>query len=120
HQEPVSLAPAEDVASCASCHEEHHAAEITCAGCHAGYSAAATKPGMERATHAPPETAHEACAACHTPSTIAGLRPDRSFCLTCHRESVDHEPDGQCTTCHLLETPDEYRPRLAEGDRSDS
>ena len=120
HQQPVSLAPTADVASCASCHEEHHAAEISCAGCHSGYSATTPEPGVEQVTHAPPVTAHEACAACHTPATIAGMQPDRPFCLTCHQDSADHEPDGQCTTCHLLETPDEYRPRLVEGDRSGS
>ncbi len=113
HQQPVTLAPPGEVESCASCHEKHHAADIGCAGCHAA------DPGTESA-HAPPETAHEACAACHTPGTIADLRPDRSFCLTCHEASVDHEPDGQCTTCHLLESPDEYRPRLAGGSPADS
>jgi hypothetical protein len=109
HGTPVTLSPPSDIATCASCHEEHHAAEIACTGCHA------VDPGTERA-HAPPEDAHEACAACHTPATVAGLTPDRELCLTCHSDYVDHEPEGQCTTCHLQESPEQYRPRLAGAD----
>lgn len=113
HTTPVTLAPTEEVVTCASCHEKHHAADVTCAGCHTA------DEGVEEA-HAPPAPAHEACAACHTPSTISAMAPDRSFCLTCHQEQLDHEPDGACTSCHLLESPADYRPRLATGDAAGS
>jgi hypothetical protein len=110
HRTPVTLSPPAEVATCASCHENHHEAGITCTGCHA------VDPATE-AAHAPPETAHEACAACHTTETIAALEPDRPFCLTCHQTEVDHEPAGLCATCHMLESPEEYRPRLIGDDR---
>jgi hypothetical protein len=113
HRSPVSLSPPAEVATCAACHEEHHTADITCSGCH-------TADLATEAAHAPPELAHEACAACHTPETLEGLEPDRSFCLTCHDAQVDHEPAAQCSTCHLLESPEEYRPRLIGSDPANS
>lgn len=113
HTTPVTLEPIEDVATCASCHEQHHAADVTCAGCH-------TADARVEQAHAPPSPAHEACAACHTPSTISAMAPDREFCLACHEDQVEHEPDGACTTCHLLESPADYRPRLAKGAAAES
>jgi hypothetical protein len=113
HTIPVTLEPAADVETCASCHDGHHAGDVACAGCHTA------DEGVARA-HAPPTPAHEGCASCHTPSTIEGLTPDRSFCLTCHQEQAEHEVDGACTSCHLLESPAEYRPRLATGDAAGS
>ena len=114
HEVPVTLAAAEASATCTGCHDEHHMAEIACADCHAGGDLSA----META-HAPPEPAHEACATCHTPETVLLFEPDRPFCLACHAEDAEHEPDGQCTTCHLMESPETFRPRLATDTRAD-
>jgi len=66
--------------------------------------------------HAPPVDAHVQCDACHDPSTVASLTPDRSFCLTCHQpQRVEHyEATGkECTICHFLSDPEVFRLRLS-------
>ena len=104
HTQQVSLAIGDSVATCAACHDDHHQAARACSGCHA--DRAAFPP------HAPPAEAHGGCDACHATRTIARLEPDRSLCLTCHEPQRDHQPDGQCTTCHFLADPPAYRRHL--------
>jgi predicted CXXCH cytochrome family protein len=53
-------------------------------------------------------TDHLQCGACHSPATLSMLeRADRRFCLQCHTSMSGHEPDDECSTCHLLIGPDE-------------
>ena len=105
HTEPVTLAPAPTARGCRDCHADHHTAGRTCANCHSGEQL--------RSAHAKnPAASHRACDACHTATTVALLTPDRSFCLTCHLRRRDHYIQGQCTTCHFLKPPAEYRSHL--------
>ncbi|MEZ4423035.1 MAG: cytochrome c3 family protein [Gemmatimonadota bacterium] len=89
---PPALAPAD----CASCHEEHHDVEVSgCTSCHG----ATVKEAHTVADHLD-------CGACHTNATLADLgAADRRFCLQCHAEQVDHKPEGECASCHLLLEP---------------
>jgi hypothetical protein len=105
HSMPVSLAPADSVRTCASCHADHHAEGRDCASCHR------TEQVME--AHQPPVDAHQACDQCHTASTVGALEPTRSFCLACHPAETDHYEQRECSTCHLQAEPEEYRPRLS-------
>ena len=105
HSMPVSLAPADSVRTCASCHADHHAEGRDCASCHR------TEQVME--AHQPPVDAHQACDQCHTASTVGALEPTRSFCLACHPAEVDHYEQRECSTCHLQAEPEEYRSRLS-------
>jgi hypothetical protein len=43
------------------------------------------------------------------------LLPNRAFCLTCHEAQRTHEPAGECSTCHFLETPESYQRHLRAG-----
>lgn len=106
HTQPVTLAPSEAVRTCADCHADHHAADRACASCHSG--------GELRSAHADDLAAsHQACDACHTATTVAMLTPDRSFCATCHAaQGADHYPRRECTTCHFLKPPAEFRRHL--------
>lgn len=105
HSEPVSLSPGAAARGCRGCHEDHHTAGRACATCHAG--------AQLQAAHARNVAdSHRACDACHTAATVALLTPDRSFCVTCHQPQRDHYVKGQCTTCHFLKPPAEYRIRL--------
>ena len=104
HTTPVSLEPEEAVATCAACHDQHHAARRDCAGCH--------RTGNVMEAHQPPVDAHQACDQCHTSTTAALLEPTRSFCLACHPSETDHYEPRECSTCHLQAEPEEYRPRL--------
>lgn len=105
HTEPVTLAPAAVARACRDCHADHHTAGRTCATCHTG---AQLRPAHAKSISA----SHQKCDACHTASTVALLTPDRSFCLTCHQRQLDHYVRGQCTTCHFLKPPGEFRPQL--------
>jgi len=110
HTAPVSLEAPAPVRRCASCHENHHQAKIACASCHAGEDT--------RTAHARPVDAHRRCDACHRPSTVAALTPDRSFCLTCHQpQTANHFAAKECTACHFLATPERYRQQLTGGRR---
>jgi hypothetical protein len=104
HTTAVTLNPDAPVATCRSCHEDHHAAARDCAACHAGAD--------PRATHQPPVEAHVACDACHPEATVARLVPDRALCLTCHVPQREHYVDRECTVCHFQATPDAYRAHL--------
>jgi nitrate/TMAO reductase-like tetraheme cytochrome c subunit len=105
HTEPVTLAPAAAARGCRDCHSDHHAAGRTCATCHTGEQ-------LQSAHRKDVSVSHRACDACHTATTVALLTPDRSFCLTCHQPQLDHYVSGQCTTCHFLKPPAEFRPHL--------
>jgi hypothetical protein len=104
HTTAVSLEPEEAVATCAACHDEHHAARQQCASCH--------RTDGVMAAHQPPVDAHQACDQCHTSTTVGVLEPTRAFCLACHGSEVDHYQQRECSTCHLQATPEQYRPRL--------
>jgi hypothetical protein len=104
HTTPVSLAPVTPVATCATCHAAHHEQQRDCVTCHG--------TATIRSAHARPVDAHRRCDACHTPSTIAALTPTRAFCLTCHTEQRQHQPGRECTTCHFLASPEQYRATL--------
>jgi cytochrome c nitrite reductase small subunit len=111
HVTPVTLAPAPPVASCKSCHDDHHAAGRRCDACHALDDAG-------REAHALTERAHIACDACHTPEIVAGLTPDRAFCITCHADQRRHYAARECTVCHFQAPPDAVKRLLVE--QSDS
>ena len=105
HTEPVTLALTPAARACRDCHADHHAPDRACATCHTG--------DQLKSAHAKDISAsHRGCDACHTAATVALLTPDRSFCLTCHAPQRDHYPRGQCTTCHFLKQPAEFRPHL--------
>jgi hypothetical protein len=106
HQVPVTLQPGAAVRECRACHEPHHAAGRPCAACHAG--------AQPRAAHAALPDAHVACDECHTESIVALLMPDRSLCLTCHAEQREHQPGAECSSCHLLASPEEFRAYLRQ------
>lgn len=104
HSTPVTLAAAPAARACASCHTAHHRPAGRCTACHG--------PAEPRAAHATLPDAHVACDACHTEAVVGMLTPDRALCLTCHAEQADHQPGGECSTCHLLATPETFRPYL--------
>jgi hypothetical protein len=108
HAAPVTLA-VDPAATCRSCHDGHHAAGRQCVLCHGG--------AEPRAAHAALADAHVGCDACHAEAIVARLVPDRAFCRTCHA-AQDHYAERECTTCHFLSSPDEFRAHLrkAEGD----
>ena len=109
HATPVSLEPEPRAAACVACHDDHHATNASCAACHR------TRQITE--AHSEPADAHSRCAECHTPSTVAQLVPRRAFCLTCHSSSVDHYAPKECSECHLLSSPEDYRAHLVRGER---
>jgi hypothetical protein len=102
HVTPVTLATTPETRSCVSCHDQHHTATGNCAACHL------PQPAPQVHTR----ESHVRCSACHEASTVARLSPTRPFCLGCHQPQVDHYPDRECTTCHMLASPDAIRPQL--------
>ena len=103
HAAAVTLAPPAAVTACRDCHADHHAPGIDCATCH---RAETTYKGHVRESHVQ-------CTACHAQATVARLAPTRSFCLACHEPKVDHYRSRECTECHMLASPDAYRPSLS-------
>jgi hypothetical protein len=98
HRVPLTMAVDR---SCNDCHQDHHRPTTNCIACHAN----------------PPETAHtlavhQGCAGagCHDPVPFRGIPQTRNFCLSCHQDLIDHEPQGNCVECHILP-----RPRTAGG-----
>ena len=61
--------------------------------------------------------AHAGCIACHDPKSVNLLQAGRTFCLVCHEEARPHAMSvtGECTVCHFLVEPEEFRPRIARG-----
>jgi len=109
HTTPVTMAAASSVKACTSCHESHHDVERSCASCH-------TQADLVAAHRAQPEP-HEACDACHTPTTVARLMPTRSFCVTCHTGQKAHYAPRECTVCHFQASPDAYRAHLRKAEQ---
>ncbi len=99
---PPNVVPPDSVRSCRACHDQHHRETSGCTQCH---SRSETPAAHTRATHT-------GCDACHTPARIAGLVPARNFCLTCHEAQRAHQPARECSTCHFLETPEQFKARL--------
>jgi len=109
HTSPVTLA-VDPLVTCRDCHEGHHAAGRDCTVCHG--------PADPKTAHAAVSDMHVACDNCHAADVVAQLTPDRSFCSTCHADKGQHYADRECTTCHFLASPAEYRAHLrkdAEG-----
>lgn len=96
HEAGIRQTPRE----CDACHESHHTdppGPQACRTCH----------GADLITKHQP-TDHLVCGACHSPSTLQQLgTANRRFCLTCHTDKVDHQPEGECSTCHLVLSPAE-------------
>lgn len=92
HQDREDLGKVPD---CASCHDDHHAADVTCATCH---------------TVAPEEThtveVHFGCegSGCHQASAVTHIQSAREVCLVCHQDQREHEMGEACGGCHQLET----------------
>ncbi len=106
HTTPATLDPEPAAATCRACHENHHAAGRNCAFCHAGAGA------DPRTAHAVLADIHVGCDNCHSEEVVALLTPDRSFCRTCHADKQEHYADRECTICHFLASPDEFRAHL--------
>lgn len=104
HTTSVTLAPADSIKSCASCHGDHHEAGRNCATCHR--TDAITQP------HSLPVQTHVRCDACHATAKVASLKPSRTFCLACHAPEQDHYGPAECSSCHFLSSPEHYQPRL--------
>ena len=104
HTAPATLAPEPTAATCQACHENHHAPGRDCGSCHG-----AAQP---RAAHATLGDMHVACDNCHAEKVVALLTPDRAFCQTCHADKREHHTGRECTTCHFLASPDEFRAHL--------
>lgn len=79
---------------CQSCHEEHH--EPTVAGCMSCHE--------EPPEDAHPLKLHQTCSGsgCHVEAPVEAAPRTRVGCLWCHREQADHQPQGDCATCHSL------------------
>jgi Ni/Fe-hydrogenase subunit HybB-like protein/Fe-S-cluster-containing dehydrogenase component len=87
-----------NLASCSTCHEEHHRPTANCLTCHESPAAG---------THE--RTAHLGCGGvgCHdaAPAAIQEAPRTRLLCITCHTtQAADHRP-GNCADCHRLPTP---------------
>ena len=108
HKDPVTMAPVDSVTRCSGCHVTHHTTAKQCAGCHAS-------SGLTVA-HADARGTHSGCNECHAPAVVALLTPNRALCLTCHADKTEHHAERECTTCHLLETPEGWRDHLMRRD----
>jgi hypothetical protein len=82
---------------CRSCHADHHTAESDCASCHRVAPIEAH----------PPTQAHVTCSGsgCHTDVPFETVPRTRAFCLGCHQDLREHEPDRTCAECHTLPAP---------------
>lgn len=84
------------VSSCESCHEDHHTEQRTCTTCHTNVNKVKEHN----------REAHLTCAGsgCHKTTVTGSLQTQRNVCLACHTEQVDHEPAGDCASCHMIST----------------
>jgi hypothetical protein len=110
HVTPVTLEPSDSVVTCRSCHSDHHQSGRRCSTCH--------QTGAILGAHEPPVAPHYGCDRCHTPARIAALEPTRTLCLVCHSAQQDHNESKQCTECHFLSSPEEFRDHLSTAARS--
>lgn len=111
HAVAVTMETSETAGTCTDCHGLHHAAGHSCSSCHATEEM--------KAPHAPPTEAHVRCDRCHDPDTISRLLPDRSFCLTCHQQQAQHHATNECSGCHMLALPQEFRRHLVSAALTD-
>jgi hypothetical protein len=91
HATAVTLDPSRE---CGSCHASHHAGRAQCSSCH-------TPPPPPRAHDA---NVHLGCAGvgCHAADKAPEPARSRFVCLFCHVEQRQHEPNGDCATCHRI------------------
>lgn len=95
--------------ACGDCHDRHHAEASSPAGCTQCHSTGV------REVH--DRVDHLSCGACHTTETLRLLgEADRAFCLQCHVRLADHEPGGECASCHLQVAPAEAMQRILSAD----
>lgn len=101
----TSTSAVRQVATCGSCHEDHHTERAAgCTDCHAtGAQAKHTRDD------------HLRCTSCHVRQTVARLSPTRTLCLTCHVTQAKHEPGKECSTCHMQATPQQLKQRILAG-----
>lgn len=97
----TGLGLAADDVDCTTCHAEHHEPDSACSTCHA------PSPRPEHTVDA-----HLGCggSGCHADPPFRGVPRERSLCLVCHVEQVDHQTDRPetCADCHVL--PDARAP----------
>lgn len=88
HRQGIELAVDRE---CASCHIIHHSRRASCLACH------------QDARDAHEVEAHLGCGGtgCHTDNRILSLPEVRTMCVVCHSDMVDHNPDSECTVCHV-------------------
>lgn len=80
--------------SCTGCHRAHGPEGKVLAPCASCHSVAAL-PGLHRGSE------HQNCTGCHTGH--GDSRPtQREACVGCHRDRLQHFPDGACASCHLF------------------
>ena len=81
-------------AQCGACHQRHHQPAANCAGCHLP-----PREGVHDAA------SHRGCngGGCHQDAAVLALPFVRAVCLMCHPAQVQHEPGGECATCHNLQ-----------------
>jgi len=101
HSVGIDMAVPDDL-DCQSCHEDHHTPLSDCASCHVAAPVSAH----------PPTEAHVTCsgAGCHTEVPFETVPRTRAFCLGCHQDLTDHEPQDTCAECHQLPAPRGARP----------
>ena len=80
--------------SCADCHSTHHDAERSCVSCH---NQPAESKVHDRRVHLTCEGA-----GCHMSALLPRPVTARNVCVACHRAQVEHEPGGDCASCHLI------------------
>ncbi len=79
-------------AVCVNCHGPHHQSGADCLACH--------EPPPQ-GLH-PAKLAHGGCGGCHPRAATLDLASGRHVCLLCHESRVDHHPDQECASCHLV------------------
>jgi hypothetical protein len=82
------------VQDCGSCHREHHQELRNCSSCHPDAGKVAAHDARS----------HLGCggAGCHQDEVTASLRTQRNVCLTCHSNMAEHQPGGDCASCHMI------------------
>ena len=82
------------VAGCNNCHADHHTEARNCTACHTDV----------QQVEAHNRSVHLTCAGsgCHKKTVNAVMPVQRSACLTCHADKKDHEPSGDCASCHMI------------------
>ena len=91
-----SVTRAADAVQCNACHQDHHKPTESCMACH---------PTPRQGAHN--RDVHVGCSGsgCHSELPVAGVPRTRPFCLACHQDMVNHQPQGNCADCHRLPAP---------------